>query len=237
MEKFVREHVNIPKWSLFLAFIAVLASGLSYFYIFTDVEDAKILSLLSGLISGLVLYILSFITGIFSIREIDRFKKLKIRNLLNNRHDKAYYRPLFANAKKHVEVMGASCTRLIGDFLDQESDDKALVDAMRSHPDLKIRILLPKNEFMNTASRNSWTSLDAKVEQLKNEFKGQIEFRRFEHSARHSFVVVDNDLIAGPIFEGQDSKHAPAVHVDITSEFAKKYMKYFEDRWKSDTTT
>ena len=237
MDKFLQEHVNIPKWFLFVAFL-VLVLGISVFLYFGfEEKNAKALSLLSGLISGLILYILSFITGLYSVREIGRFKKMRIKNLLKNRHDKSYYKPIFASSESHVEVMGASCTRLISDFLDENSDDKVLIDAMRAHSNLKVRLLIPQQRYMTSSAKVNWKNFSEKATNLQKQFSGQFEIRRFSHAARHSFVIVDNEMIAGPIFEGQDSKYAPAVHVHIKTEFAQKYLKYFEGIWDDEKTS
>ena len=47
----------------------------------------------------------------------------------------------------------------------------------------------------------------------------------------HSFVVADDDLVAGPVFDDDNSRHAPAVHVATGTPFGQKYSTYFGSLW------
>jgi hypothetical protein len=153
--------------------------------------------------------------------------------MLRNRHDKEYYRTIVANAKKDVRVMGASCTRFMEDFLDVRSDDKVLVDALRMNPTLTVRLLTPQKQYMTEAANARSQEVGRLLTALTNEFDKRIELRRFGHKPAHSFVIVDNDLVAGPIFESDKSKYTPAVHVAMSTDFARKYSEHFDEIWQA----
>ncbi len=66
---------------------------------------------------------------------------------------------------------------------------------------------------------------------VKARFGDRVELRRFDDAARHSLVIADNDLVAGPVFDDDKSRHAPAVHVGIETVFGQKYYSHFETVW------
>jgi hypothetical protein len=158
-----------------------------------------------------------------------------IVNVLSNRHEKAYYRDLVCTARMTVLLMGASSTRFVDDFLDPDSDDKVLFDQLQRHAHLTVRLLVPALKHLSPDARAKSTGLMAKIARLNEKFPGRVELRRFEGKAHHSFVLVDDDLVAGPVFEGDKSKHAPAVHVKTSTTFAAKYREHFEEVWRDAT--
>jgi len=204
----------------------------STLYYFLPADSAKILGLVGGIVSALAVFILTFAATITPMQKLERFEKMGVRALLRNRHDRDYYRKLVAQAKNDVRVMGASCTRFVEDFMDLESDDKVLVDALRRNSKLKVRLLIPSEEFMAHETR-ARAQVPARVlAAVCGEFKGRVELRRFDDKVAHSFVIVDDELVAGPVFESNKSKYAPAVHVAMWTEFAVKYAEHFDEVWR-----
>ena len=65
----------------------------------------------------------------------------------------------------------------------------------------------------------------------KTEFRERLQIRRFNDEARHSIVIVDDELIAGPVFDGDKSSYEPAVHVAVESRLGGKYAEYFRSQW------
>lgn len=232
----VTEKWILPKWLAFLIIFCFLTGLLSVWYYKVDGADVKLVGLIGGLVSGLLVFILTFITTINPLQKLDKFEKMGIRAVLANRHDKAYYQKIVVGSRKVVRVMGASCTRFVDDFLDRESDDKVLIDAMRAHQKLVIQLLIPNDAFMEAESKARVPGMLRKLVKLKAEFGDRVELRRFDERAQHSFVIVDNELIAGPIFESDKSKHGPAVHVAMTTHFAQKYSQHFDDIWSAGGT-
>ena len=84
---------------------------------------------------------------------------------------------------------------------------------------------------MDESSQHRFAAGRLTIEKLKDKYKRRIEMRRFDFQARHSMVRVDNDLIVGPVFQEVESRNTPAIHVDIKSAFAEKYVEYFSWVW------
>lgn len=156
-----------------------------------------------------------------------------IRAILRNRHDKNYYRTIVKDSRNTVKVMGASCTRFVEDFLDDKSDDRVLVDALRANRSLQVQLLIPQDQYMGEGALARAQGLDRFLAPLRQEFGDRVELRRFADKAGHSFVIADDELIAGPVFEGDKSKYAPAVHVAMSTDFARKYSEHFDDVWQA----
>jgi len=229
LKSFERESWNVPVWLVVFGVVIFLAaaSGYALYY----VQSPWLSGIVSGLFTGLVLYGLALIPQVYMFRELERYRSIGVRALLDNRHEQSYYRPLLAVATDFVWVTGASCTRFIDDFLDPLSDSATLLDAMRSNRRLKLKVLIPGDEYMKDEARSRFAAKAEKIAALKKEFGPRFELRRFSDWARLSFLVVDGDFIGGPIFDSDNSKHAPAVHVDGSKPFARKHREYFDIMW------
>ena len=233
MTLFETQSVPVPKWLLIVAIviITVLISGTYYFYL--DPNDAKLVGLIGGIISGGLVFLLTYVTSVQPLKQLARYEEMGIRGLLASRHDKAYYTKLVSKARRSVQVMGASCTRFVEDFLDPQSEDHALLDALRHNPALFVQFLIPDDQHITENAKVRLPGLYQKLDLLKKDFGRRIELRRFPAKAQHSFVCVDDDLVAGPIFQDDESKYAPAVHVAMSTRFAQKYHDHFETIWKA----
>ena len=221
---------HVPLWLVVLLVLGLFL--LALFFAFLVVEDTKAISLLGGVIGGLVVYIANFISEKWALQKLLSYKRMGIRNVLSNRHDKLYYRKIIENSTNEVMVMGVSCSRFIDDFLDTDSDDKILIDRLRQCPDLVVQLLVPNADNMSPDTRKRFALSAKKLEQVEREFDKRVQVRRFAHKARHSFVISDDDLVAGPIFSEDHSRHAPAVHVGISTDFGKKHYEYFKKTWE-----
>ena len=221
---------HVPLWLVILIVLIILLIML--IVIFTFIENTKSISLIGGLIGGLVVYIANFLSEKWALQRLIRFQRMKIHNLLSNRHDKSYYRNMLDNVSNEVKVMGATCSRFIDDFLDIDSDDKVLIERLRQCPELTIQLLIPNDDNMGADARSRFAIVTHKLKRVMEEFDGRIQVRHFACDARHSFVISDTELIAGPIFAEDKSKHAPAVHVDVDTDFGRKYREHFDQTWK-----
>ncbi|WP_313602609.1 hypothetical protein [Rhizobium sp.] len=229
MRTFENSSVVVPVWAVVLGFVALFSIG-SGFWLF-QTEDPLWLSILSGLFTGFVLFAFGLVTQIYTLRTVEKYRQMGVRALLDNRHDKSYYRPLLSAARREVKVTGASATRFIEDFLDPAADDPTLILKMRSRRKLAVKILVPNDTYMSPTARSRLGAQQAKIVELRREFGCRFEIRRFNSDARHSFLIVDGDFIGGPVFDGDESKHAPAVHVDASKAFAEKHDAYFDRLW------
>lgn len=224
--------VSVPLWVMWVVVLVAVTIAFWVWYLNIDDEDTKLVGLVGGIVSGLVLYIGTFVTLLKPLQDLDRFNRMGIRNLLANRHDKAYYHRLLVGAENEVMVMGASCTRFVDDFLDASADDKVLVDALRANKGLTVQLLIPAAQYLSPEAGRRSSGMEKKLGNLRSEFGNRVELRRFEFPAQHSFVICDDDMVAGPIFDGDASRHAPAVHVSTSTAFAKKYREHFELVWQ-----
>jgi hypothetical protein len=225
------DKVRVPLWLILSIGIAMVASLLGYWYYELDANNVKLLGLIGAIVAGLIVYLATFLTLLRPIQELDRFHRMGIKGLLSNRHDQSYYRSLVARSRQRVDVMGASYSRFVQDFLDTESEDKVLVDALNKHNDLKVRLLIPQETYMSEDAKSRSRLVLPKLDVLRERFGDRIKLRRFADQARHSFVLADNDLVAGPIFEDDKSRYAPAVHVTAETVFSQKYISHFDAVW------
>jgi hypothetical protein len=225
------ETVPTPKWLLILIAVAGIMCLATFYYYFLDPKDVKVVGVVGGFISGGLIFLLTYAVSIAPLRELAHYERMGIRGLLASRHDKAYYAKLVSKARRSVQVMGASCTRFVGDFLDQQSEDHVLLDALRRNQQLQVQLLIPDDKHITENAKLHLPELLKKLDGLKSEFGTRIELRRFPAKAHHSFVSVDDDLVAGPIFEDDKSRYAPAVHVAMSTRFGEKYRDHFEVVW------
>jgi hypothetical protein len=225
--------INIPLWLLLLIGFTAITLVIAYWYYKIEPSNSKELGLAGGLLTGLIVYIVTFFTLLRPIIELDRFRRMGIKALLANRHDKEYYRKIVSTSKLRVDVLGASCRRFVTDFLDEDSDDAVLIDALNRNRQLKVRLLIPADTHMGEDTKAGMRATLNQVARLRQRFEGRVELRRFSDEARHSFVIVDDDLVAGPVFEDDKSRHAPAAHVATGTPFGQKYSVYFEKLWES----
>ncbi|ESW95552.1 hypothetical protein X769_29065 [Mesorhizobium sp. LSJC268A00] len=230
---FELDKIRVPLWLILTIAITLTSIGLGYWYYRIDPSSVKTLGFVGGIVTGLIVYLATFLTLLRPIQELDGFRRMGVKALLANRHDQNYYRRLVVGSKRRVDVMGASCSRFIQDFLDTESDDKVLVDALIKYSQLKVRLLIPDEKHMGDDAKNRARGMLPKIAALQKQFNGRVELRRFADAAHHSFVLVDNDLVAGPIFEGDKSRYAPAIHVAAETPFGRKYDDHFEAVWNS----
>ncbi len=228
--------VSVPLWMVVTIAMVVLCIPLTVWYYKIDDSDVKTLGLVGGVIGGLMVYILTFFGYIKIVQQLEFFLSLGVKNLLANRHDKEYYKKIVRKAKEHVDVMGSTCSRFVDDFLDEDSEDHALIDALRASPKLTVKLLIPSDAHLSVEAQGKLTTAKRKLEKVRNEFPGRVELKRFDEYARNSLVVSDQDLITGPIFETDRGKYDPAIHVSASTAFGKKYRKHFDEVWARSVT-
>lgn len=223
--------IGVPIWAMIVLVSIVVLCLFGLWYWVIDEHSTKMLGLVGGIVSGLLVFLFTYITIIGPSLQLERYTRMGIVNVLDNRHDKDYYKRLVIKARRSVRVMGASCTRFVEDFLDPDADDKALFDQIIRHGQLNVELLVPIEKHLTPDAKARAKGLALKLDKLEHSFPGRVVLKRFDNKAHHSFVIVDDNLIAGPIFEGDRSKYAPAVHVKMSTTFAMKYGEYFEQIW------
>ena len=229
MQTVMRTTVRLPlRYILLIGLLFLLAVSL---YLYFGIDDPKLSALVGGISGGVAVYIIVFLFSIYEYRQIDRFRALGVVEVLPDRRDDDYYRNIVKDAKTMVQVMGTSCTRFVDDFANIANDEHVLVDALNRNAELKVQFLVPEEKYMDESSQHRFAAGRLTIEKLKDKYKRRIEMRRFDFQARHSMVRVDNDLIVGPVFKEVESRNTPAIHVDIKSAFAEKYVEYFSWVW------
>src|ERR1700722_4491989 len=138
--------ISVPFWVVYATAIVLAIVGIGYWYYKIPPADSKGLTLIGGILTGLVVYLATFFTLLRPFLELDRFRQMGIKGLLANRHNQTYYQNLVATSRRRVDVMGASCSRFVRDFLDLNSDEKVLVDALSRHAHLRVRLLIPTDK-------------------------------------------------------------------------------------------
>jgi len=229
MKSFEQLTARVSWWMILVA-ICVIFTVVSWFWL-SNTDDPRMMGIVSGLFSGLVLYVFGLITQVTVFNKLEQYRAMGVEALLENRHDKTYYGPLLSGARDTVKVMGASATRFIDDFMDADADNHVLLDRLHANKRLHVQLLVPTDDFMSPDAKNRYDAKLAQIDQLKAKFQGRFAIKRFSHEARHSFVMVDGAFVGGPVFDGDKSRHAPAVHVIADKPFATKYRDYFNESW------
>lgn len=213
-----------------IAIILILLVG---FWLYFETENEKWVMLIGSTISGLIVVLVTVCLSYYEFKKIERFRQMGVKDMLPERTDKKYYEEILRDAKTHVQVMGTSCTRFLDDFGNQSRQEHVLVEAMDNNTTLKLQILVPDEKHMDEESKQKFNtpSMTHIINNLKNKYPERFKIKRFNFSPSHSLVRADHELIVGPIFPKVDSRHTPAIHLKTSSEYAKKYIQYYEDVW------
>lgn len=233
MNKLFRIILNIKLPWLMLIVLIVATAIVFYLYI-TGPPSNPFITLLGGMVAGLIIVIIQFLFAWFEFKEVDKFKRLKIKRILLHRDDRIFYQQLIENAKKRILVMGVTAWRFMEHFSRDETDRpeaKVLLDALNRN--VKVNILVPRAEFLPSEDEKH------KANQTKNHFDRvakkykNFKYRYFGHVAAHSLVVVDDECLIGPCFPNIKSKDTPCIYIDASSPYAEKYLEYFDMEWKN----
>ena len=213
-----------------IAIILILLVG---FWLYFEIENEKWVMLIGSTISGLIVVLVTVCLSYYEFKKIERFRQMGVKDMLPERTDKKYYEEILRDAKTHVQVMGTSCTRFLDDFGNQSRQEHVLVEAMDNNTTLKLQILVPDEKHMDEESKQKFNtpSMTHIINNLKNKYPERFKIKRFNFSPSHSLVRADHELIVGPILPKVDSRHTPAIHLKTSSEYAKKYIQYYEDVW------
>lgn len=213
-----------------IAIILILLAG---FWLYFEIEHKKWVMLIGSTISGLIVVLVTVCLSYYDFKKIERFRQMGVKDILPERTDKKYYEKILRDAKTHVQVMGTSCTRFLDDFGNQSRQEHVLIETMDNNTTLNLQILVPDEKNMDEESKHKFntSSMTQIINNLKAKYPERFNIKRFNFCPSHSLVRADNHLIVGPVFPKVDSRHAPAIHLDTSSEYAKKYIQYYEDVW------
>lgn len=225
--------ISIPIWLIWVILIVLVALGL--WFSLDDITDDKWRTVATGVISGLVVWLMTFVTQVQPLKKLQEFQATGFIALREGRYDEDYYSDLLKKARSRVDVTGTSGTKFLNDFLDKEANRHILLDAMRNNAALRVRLLVPNSENMTENSRNKFEAATRVLESVKKDFSKQFQVRYFDRPASHSFVLTDNDFIGGPVFFYAQSKDSPALHIIAAANYAIKHQVYFDRLWGEGT--
>lgn len=201
------------------------------YYFFWGGND-KIISLVGGATVASLFSILQVGVNWKNYSAYDKYRGLKVKEILAQRDDKKYYENLIVGCNDVVDIMGVSCKRFLEDFADRESNSHVLIDALDRRKNIKIRLLVAGMEYAPEEIKDNFERIKARMDLLKKTYGERFDYKYYLHEPVHSYVRVDTDILVGPHFSGVSSKHSPAIHLDSSSSFVEKYIKYFEDEWE-----
>jgi hypothetical protein len=194
-------------------------------------------ALSAGVSSGVAVSLMQFILRWAEVRELDRIRGLKIKNVLVSRDDEQYYRGLIAASRERVYVLGVTASRFFDDFASfgsPKEEKKTLIKAIERG--VHVRVLLPRKDFLEDRSdKNKFDISRSSIEKILGRYGSGFEVRYFNDRPIESLVIVDNDILYGPVFRGSDSKDTPTVHASVDGDMSKKYFEYFERKWDEAT--
>lgn len=237
------EKVTMPVGRFILCLIALVAIVMFVLvYVITPTQDpassaSKLFTVFAGLLSGLVVMIGQHLIALKNDRDLDVFRKTRIKAVLLTRDDESFYRNLIKKASNRIDVLGVTAVRFLNDFADESSpkdDKRVLLDALQKK--VKVKILVAKKDFLDTdKDKRNFDTAQTKMRELRRQYPDSFEARYYDHLPAHSIVVVDTDCLLGPVFPGIDSKSTPAVCSEGAGGFAGPYLRYFEAEWQKAT--
>jgi hypothetical protein len=198
-------------------------------------NDAKLSTILGSLFAGLIVAIIQFVIAWQDYRQVEKLKELELIKVLYNRDSRTFYEDYIKQAKREINMMGVTASRFFNDFADDSpnatSNAKVLLEALKRK--VKVRILLPSNDFVDSSKKQDVVKVKQQVESIKNKYSDYLlEVRYFDHVAAHSIFNVDDKCIVGPVFPEVESKYTPALYLRNSSPMAYKYLSYFEYEWE-----
>ncbi len=213
--------------------VAVTLAILILLMLFSSSSSSDSKSLMGGLVTGLFVALLQLWLMSTEHNEIEKIKKLGVKNILRYREDTVIYKKVIGDATSQIWVLGNTAIRFMRDFADENvADKRVLIDALERKVHLKI--LLPDLEHLWSKEDRKFASISiGRIRKLKKRYNSLIECKLYSHRPFHSLVLADNEIFVGPIFPNRKSKDTPTIYTDKNSVFASSYIEYFEYEWKS----
>lgn len=233
-----KKSLELPIRWVFLGLLIFLLAVFVYlsWQLIRGIEDGinyLLFSCVTGILSGLVVWFLQFLIKWFELAEVDRVRGLQIRDVLVSRDDEVYYRKVIAKARQRVWVLGVTANRFLDDFASHESpkpEKKVLIDLLNKGVD--VRFLLPKKDFLDKEKdKAKFDASQLSLRWLSEQFPETFQVKFFEDRPVESMVVVDDEMLYGPVFRDSSSKDTPTIHASVKGSLSKKYLKHFESKW------
>ena len=229
-------------------FIMVVLALIFIFFAYKNQGNNFWLTIAGGIATGALMASAQYFVSMMEYKEIDEaYKKLHqkekeiesfiqmgVKRVLPARDNPDKYGEFIKIAKDRLWVMGNTASRLMDDFANDDDSSSelwyrsVLIEALKNGVDVKIlvaaRRYLPKDE------KPKYDKAKLIFEKLDKEYEN-FNFAYFNHIPTHSIFVFDDDCLLGPIFDNLKSSSTPALHMDIESLYAQKYINYFNHKW------
>lgn len=234
--------MNIFKTSIKLSITFVILICIVFAIIIVSIlffsgdHQSALGTVLGSLLAGLIVALIQFLIAWEDYQQTEKLKKLQLIKIMYNRDERKFYESYIKNSKEEIKMMGVTAKRFFDDFADisqnAPSNAKVLLDALSSG--VKVRILLPKPEYIAKNKANDVDYVKQKASALKGYNQDyNLEVKYFSHIPAHSIFCVDDECIVGPVFLEIESKYTPALHLKNKSPFAEKYLRYFDTEWNN----
>lgn len=201
------------------------------------IENPKVSTVISGLLTGFIVALFQAILAWYEIKKIEKLKELKIIEILPSREDPVYYGNLISRSSKEIKLLGVTAQRFLDDFgngsPNAPAHKKVLIKALNENNDIKVKLLIAHYDVIedNPENLNKYNLANPALAKLSQEYQNKFEYRYYKHEPTHSVLIIDNECIVGPIFPHVESKYTPAIHLHTDSAFARHYIKYFDEEW------
>lgn len=225
--------VNTPRLYLMTLILAAVCFSVAL-YITDDKADARLLGVLSGLASGLVIASLQFLTQYLEQKTLAEYKKHGLIEFLTNRKDTEYYRELIGSTKvgDKIIVAGVTCNRLLDDFANtQVPQSQNLLEALARG--VEVTLLLPKISYLAEPNLSDFKNKTLqKAEEITNRYPDKFKIYYYDFEPSHSIFLAGSRCLVGPIFKNKSSKETPAISFDKDGLFIKPYLDYIQETLK-----
>ncbi|AEF99785.1 hypothetical protein [Methylomonas methanica] len=210
--------------------LVIAIFSIAYFYS-VDKTDQAIEAILSGLISGGVIFLIQISMDAYKFKVTDKYRRLGVTDILGNKKERKFYGNLILSTNTDIKMLGKTAKDLLDDFAHEDSDDeisKALLVAIEKQR--KIQFLLAHEDYLDESHKADLKSVKSQLTLLQKNENFTVKY--YNHIPAHSIFIVDNTCIVGPIFTGKSNRETPAIHLERHSQLAKHYEDYFDSEWE-----
>jgi hypothetical protein len=166
-------------------------------------------------------------------KEIEEFKKMGVERILTTRDDPETYGSIISESTDRIWVMGNTASRMLDDFANKDASSKWYSKALLGFLDKggEVKILISDQRYLFRAKdRKKFDLAKMQLNELSKKYSN-FNYCYTKHIPTHSIFVFDEYCLLGPIFDNIESKATPALAMDTNSEYAQKYLSYFNNQW------
>ena len=226
--------VHAPRLYLGLLVCAALIFCLILYY-GGEKADSRLIGLISGLASGLMIAFLQFLTQYLEQKTLADYKEHGLIRFLINRKETEYYRRLIKSTKfgDKIVVVGVTCNRLLDDFANkQEPKSQDILEALVRG--VEVKLLLPKMKYLEEPNLSDFKNKTLERSKEISELYPQgFSLLYYDFEPSHSIFLAGSRCLVGPIFKNKRSQDTPAIAFDKDGLFIKPYLSYMEDILKN----